>query len=59
MGMWEGGIEGELTVSFLTAQVSRCCTHMNLIVKRRGGGGGEHWTLEGSRGRRNAAKMKN
>ncbi len=27
--------------------------------KKEGGGGGEHWTLEGSRGRRNAAKMKN
>ncbi len=34
--MKEGGIEGELAVSFLTGQVSSCCTHMNMIKKESG-----------------------
>ncbi len=38
--MKEGGMEGELAVSFLTAKVSGCCTHMNTIKK---GGGNVGW----------------
>ncbi len=37
--MREGGIEGELAVSFLTVKVSRCCTHINMFKKREKGEG--------------------